>query len=87
MQVRESVDSAAVLLDLSSANGRLSITLPLAGTLQILVSAEDTAALPLGFETQTYVYDVEVFRPTPLPEYVRKVLKGKLKCYPEVTRV
>lgn len=87
MQVRESIDSETVILDLTPANGRIAVTNPVTGTIQILVSAADTAALPLGFETQTYVYDLEVFRPTPTPEYVRKVMKGKLKCYPEVTRI
>jgi hypothetical protein len=87
MQVRESIDAETVILDLTPANGRIAVTNPATGTIQILVSAADTAALPLGFETQTYVYDLEVFRATPAPEYVRKVMKGKLKCYPEVTRI
>lgn len=87
MQVRESIDSDTVILDLTPANGRIAVTNAATGTLQILVSAADTAALPLDFETQTYVYDLEVFRPTPAPEYVRKVMRGKLKCFPEVTRL
>ena len=87
MQVRESIESDTVILDLTAANGRIAVSNAATGTIQILVSAADTAALPLDFETQTYVYDLEVYRPTPAPEYVRKVMRGKLKCFPEVTRV
>lgn len=87
MQVREEIGSADVVLDLTPANGRIAVVNPAQGAIQILVSAADTAALPLDFEQKTFVYDIEVFRPTPAPEYVRKVLVGKLKCYPEVTRV
>lgn len=87
MQLRPEVGSADVILDLNPTNARLTVTDAAQGRIQLLVSAADTAALPLDFETQTYVYDLELFRSTPAPEYVRKVLAGKVKCYPEVTRV
>jgi len=87
MQIREEVGSPDVILDLNPSNGRIAVADGPAGTIQIAVSAADTAALPLDFEPQTYVYDLELFRSTPAPEYVRKVLVGKVKCFPEVTRV
>lgn len=86
MQLREELGSPTVVLDLNPGNGRIGVVDAPGGVIQILVSAADTAALPLNFEPQTYVYDLEVFRATPAPEYVRKVLVGKVKCLPEVTR-
>ena len=86
MQLRPEIGSAVVILDLSPSNGRLTVTDAAQGRIQLLVSAADTAALPLDFEVQTYVYDLELFRSLPAPEYVRKVLAGKVKCFPEVTR-
>lgn len=87
MQVREAIDADTVILDLNGANGRLTVSDPAAGKLRLTVSAADTALLPLEFEKKTYLYDLELFRASPAPEYVRKVLAGKVKCHPEVTRV
>lgn len=87
MQLREEISSTTAILDLNDANGRLTVTDAAQGRIRLLVSAADTAALPLDFETKTYLYDLELFRPLPAPEYVRKVLAGKVKCFPEVTRV
>lgn len=86
MQLRPEIGSDVVILDLSPSNGRLTVVDAAQGRIHLLVSAADTAALPLDFEVQTYVYDLELFRSLPAPEYVRKVLAGKVKCFPEVTR-
>ncbi len=86
MQVRETIESTATLLDLNDTNTRLTVTDATAGKIRLLVAAADTALLPLNFEKQRYVYDLELFRPSPAPEYVRRVLQGRVDCYPEVTR-
>lgn len=86
MQVRATIDSSTVLLTLNNANTRLTVVDATAGKLHLLVAAEDTALLPLAFERQRYVYDLELVRPSPAPEYVRRVLQGRINCYPEVTR-
>lgn len=87
MQLREEISSTESVLDLTTANSRLIVSNALAGELRLLVSAADTALLPLGGEKKTYVYDIEVFRPLPAPEYVRRVFEGKVECFPEVTRL
>ena len=87
MQMREEIGSSTSVMDLTSANGRLVITNPTEGEIRILVSAADTALLPLDGEKKTYVYDIEVFRPLPAPEFVRRVFEGKVDCFPEVTRL
>ncbi len=55
MQIRPDVLSAVVLLELSTANGRIT-TEPLAGIVRRRISAADTALL--NFETA--VYDIEL---------------------------
>lgn len=78
MQVRSKVDSADVLLELSTANGRIELG-GTAGTLTLSLSATDTAALAwtLG------VYDLEIVHPDAT---VRRLLAGGVKVSPEVTR-
>ncbi|MGL6291691.1 MAG: hypothetical protein ACRC2H_13455 [Silanimonas sp.] len=87
MQVREEVGSPESILDLSAGNGRLVVSAPLSGELLILVPASIMADLPLDGERKVYVHDIEVFRPLPAPEYVRRVFEGKVKCFPETTRL
>lgn len=55
MQIRPDVDSAVVLLELSTANGRIT-TEPLLGIVRRRIGAADTALL--NFETA--VYDIEL---------------------------
>lgn len=80
MQIRLSHASSAVLLALDEDNGRALITDPVQGTISLFVSADDTADLTF----RSGVYDLEV-------EYVDgtvdRVLQGKVKLSPEVTKV
>jgi len=56
MQVRKTVDDITVLLEASTANGRLSINAP-AGIVSVVVPADITTLLTFN----TGVYDLEVF--------------------------
>lgn len=79
MQVRSQVDSPDVLLELTTANGRIEID-ALAGTLTLKLSAAETAALTW----RNAVYDLEVVHPG---GQVRRLAEGQVKVKPEVTRV
>jgi hypothetical protein len=78
MQVRETVTSTVLLLDLTTANGRIIIT-PLTSKIQILVDViTTTALLTLGG-----VYDLEIVFPDTT---VTRLVEGKLAFIDEVTR-
>jgi hypothetical protein len=79
MQIRESVDSETVLLELTTepANGRLTIN-GAAGTVAALVSATDTSAIAWT----EGVYDLELVDGL----NVSRPLYGKVRVSPEVTR-
>lgn len=89
MHVREDIADAATVLELNGGNSRLVVTAAAAGEITISVSAGDMAELPLAFDTQTWVYDLEIFLPAVGldPEKVYRVLEGSIIAYPEVTRV
>lgn len=78
MQVRETVASTAVVLELTVIDGRLQIT-GVPGQILMVVSATDTAALVAG----SYVYDLEVQSPTGI---VTRLLQGSFVVTAEVTR-
>lgn len=86
MHVRGELADAATLLELDEDNGRLLVSDPSNGELTILVSAADMAELPLFFDIQVWVYDLEIVRASPSPEYVQRVMEGGVVAYPEVTR-
>lgn len=76
LQMRESVDATSTFLSLTSGSG---ITLGgTAGTIVILISATDTAAL-----TQGGVYDLELVSGAGL---VTRLLQGSVDLRKEVTR-
>lgn len=76
-QVRETVNSATALVELSTENGRITIT-PLLGKFSFYISDEDTASLSgLGG-----VYDLEVYFTN--GDTVR-LTQGKWAFSPEVT--
>jgi hypothetical protein len=77
MQMRPSAGSEVLVLELSSANGR--IVVDPAGKINLLVSAEDTALLP----AKSGVYDLEVTRTSGV---VKKLIRGSYLVTPEVTR-
>lgn len=80
MQVRPSVRSEELLLDLTSANGGIVFTSPRSsGKLEVVLSAATTTDLTPG----TYVYDIEVVS---LTNVVTRLLEGKFVVKAEVTR-
>lgn len=77
MQVRQTVDSTAVVLSLTAGTG---ITLGgTAGTITIAANSTATAALTDG----QCVYDLELVSGA---GYVTRLVEGNFTIYPEVTR-
>lgn len=87
-QVRREVsDTGSPLISCSTASGHF--TLPGGGTdgrVRWVISAAVTAALPVNYEKQQWAYDVEMFDDAVSPEYVERLLEGRIRAYPEVTR-
>ena len=78
MHVRAELPSTVVLVELTSSNGRITIT-PATGELMLTLSAAETAAL--SFEAA--VYDLEIVS---AGGEVTRVLQGKVTLSLEVTR-
>lgn len=78
MQVRSSVGSGTILLEASTANGRITINGPL-GIVMVYVDSDVTRALTFN----TGVYDLEVFTTT---ANAIRVLEGNVALSLEVTR-
>lgn len=78
MQVRTTVEATTKLLDLTSADGDITLG-GAAGTVAVLVSATDMAALIAG----RHVYDLEVVSGGGV---VSRILEGKFSVKAEVTR-
>ena len=78
MQIRATVDAADVLLELSTANGKITIDGP-AGQIKPLLTDIDTAAITWtsGF------YDLELVSPS---GHVDRLVQGTVTVDPEVTR-
>jgi len=81
MQVRATVASTSVILELTTTNGRITLgnTAATKGQVNLLVSATTTAALTPGL----YVYDLELVSSTGV---VDRILEGNFKVSAEVTR-
>ena len=77
MQLRPSVDSDEITLELTTENGRITLG-DAAGTIELDVDATDTAAILVS----TYRYDLEMVNGS----NVRKLIKGRFKMLGEVTR-
>lgn len=77
MQVRSDVSAAAVLVELTTANGRITLG-GINGKITLALSAAETAALAPG----TYVYDLELV----VASEVTRVLQGNFIVIAEVTR-
>jgi hypothetical protein len=75
MQVRPSVESATIILELNTENDGITLE---DNSLTLAISATDTAALPFG----TYKYDLEIQTGV---EVIRLV-QGSFRVSPEVTR-
>lgn len=80
MQVRRTIDSSNVLLELSTFNGALTINPSNAVTNEIYinVSASVTASI-----STSGVYDLEIISPSGV---VTRILQGEFFLSPEVTR-
>lgn len=78
MQVREKITSTSAVLDLTTANGGVTLG-GTAGTIRVLATAAQTAALTIasGF------YDLEIIDVTAA---VRRLLEGAVTISKEVTR-
>lgn len=75
MQVRPTVESATVIIDLATTNGRMTL---LNNTITLDIVANDTTALPIG----SYRYDLEI----KTGEEIIRLVQGSFKVSPEVTR-
>jgi len=80
MQVRRTIDSASVLLHLTTANGALTINPSGVATNQIYINV--SASVTASVETSG-VYDLEIVSTTGT---VTRVLQGEFNLSPEVTR-
>lgn len=78
LQVRETIDSALILLELSTANTGLVIT-PLIGKIDFYISDEITTTL-VGIGG---VYDLEIYFAN---GDTTRLVEGKITFKPEVTR-
>ena len=79
MQIREKVSETAIILELSTDNGRIVITNPLEGHFTLNISASDTAAMNF----KNAVYDFEFTSPDGI---VRRIFGGSVSLSLEVTR-
>lgn len=78
MQVRQSVGASAVIIELTTENGRIAID-PAQSLMSLSLKPDETAALKFG----NAVYDIElVFA----PNHVWRILMGKVTLSLEVTR-
>lgn len=78
MQIRASTKSTAVLISLTTENGRITIDGP-NGSITLLVIPTDTTPL----EVTRGVYDIEIIDPT---GNVWRIMQGTVYFDPEVTR-
>lgn len=78
MDIRDSVDASAVLLSLTTVNGRIAIDTA-AKTITLTISATDSAAITW----QNAVYDLELVSAGGI---VTRVLSGSIEVSKEVTR-
>lgn len=80
MMIRAKVLDTDPLLTLTTENGRIVLTDP--GSIRLLVSADDMAAL----DFKTGVYDLEIVDAGATPDRVTRLLQGTISLSREVTR-
>jgi hypothetical protein len=78
IQLRSDINSPDVILELTTENGRISIS-PLEGKIQLRLGAAETSAL----EFAKAVYDMEVSSPLGI---VTRVVQGNFSLSRQVTR-
>ena len=77
MQIRTELDAEDVVIELTTENGRIALG-DEEGTITLTILAADTADI-----TSDGVYDIEIIDDS---DRVFRVLKGKIRLEPEVTR-
>lgn len=87
MQVRQSFASSSTIISATTANGKIALGGSL-GTISILLSATETAAIPVASPNDfsdafVGVYDLELVAPN---GDVTRLLQGSFIVNPEVTR-
>lgn len=80
MQVRSTVDSDTVILELTTENGRIELG-DTDGSISLYVADTVMISIPEGI----YVYDLELVAPSSTL-YVYKILQGNFAVRSEVTR-
>jgi hypothetical protein len=85
MHVRSSTWATDVLVELTTENGRITLTDP--GVIDLVLSAAETETFgqTAGAKSPA-VYDLEIVDPTQTPERVTRLLEGRITVSPEVTR-
>jgi len=78
MQIRSKPESKAIILELSTSNGRLVLNEQV-GSIRLFISAEDTAELSVCDKA---VYDLELYNGS----VTTRILQGNIIISPEVTR-
>ena len=87
MRIRRRINSAAVLLELSTTDGRLTIEPGTDGLITIQVDADDTLDFPINSHRRArYVYDVVLDRGG-TPKVLDPATGGKVTVNPQVTRL
>jgi hypothetical protein len=79
MQVRTTVESPTVVLELTTANGRISL-----GGVLGTVTLNVPASVMQNVLADKYVYDLELIAPT--TQVVNRLVQGNFVVRPEVTR-
>lgn len=79
MQIRKNAQAASFILELTTENGRISIT-PLTGEIDLLITGADTAGIT---ERGNAIYDLELVDAGSEP---LKFLRGTVSFIEEVTR-
>ena len=77
MQVRRTIESTNLIIELTTENGRISLD-ELGGVITLVITAEDTAEL-----TSSGVYDLEIIDNNGV---VSRVIQGTFTLSKEVTR-
>lgn len=77
LQMRVSISASTVLKELTTENGGISIT-ALDGKITLNISATDTSAIAVD----SAIYDLELINGS----IVKRLVEGKVKFKPEVTR-
>lgn len=78
MQIRQELESTSFEIELTTSNGRITIT-PLTGQIDLYISDDDTAAL----DFESAVYDLEI---ESVGGETTRLTQGKVKLSKEATR-